>query len=152
MYQNTETANIDQLKTNTQTQEASQAPEKEQTAIKTPFEITQMIAKGKLKLAKPIQDGEVLHDELVYDFNALSGWELARALDNGDNRDPYAKTLTDTQAMALFAAAAGKSTKGLDARDIKERMGPMDAIAAIRIAVLFFNGSLMAGSMRITNE
>ena len=152
MDQNTETANIDQLKTNTQTQEASQAPEKEQTAIKTPFEITKMIAKGKLKLAKPIQDGEVLHDELVYDFNALSGWELARALDNGDNRDPYAKTLTDTQAMALFAAAAGKSTKGLDARDIKERMGPMDAIAAIRIAVLFFNGSLMAGSMRITNE
>ena len=152
MDQNTEALNIERPETNAQSQETQPSQAKEQSPIKTPFEITQMIAKGKLKLAKPIQDGEVLHDELVYDFNALSGWELDRALDNGDNRDPYAKTLTDTQAMALFAAAAGKSTKGLDARDIKERMGPMDAIAAIRIAVLFFNGSLMAGSMRITNE
>lgn len=158
MDQNTDKLNVEQTEANAQPQENPKTKdnphpqEKEQPAIKTPFEITQMIAKGKLKLVKPIRDGEVEHDELVYDFNSLSGWELARALDNGDSRDPYAKNLTDTQAISLFAAAAGKCTKGLDARDIKDRMGPMDAIAAIRIAAIFFNGSLVAGSMRITNE
>lgn len=133
-----------------ETSKAQEAQTKN-TPIMTPFEAVQKITKGKIKLFKPIQDGDKVHEELNYDFNELTGWELARAIDGGESRDPFAKNLTDTQALSLFAVAAAKCTEGLDERDIKERLGAMDAITAIRTATLFFNGSLMAGSMNTTN-
>ena len=119
----------------------------------TPLKMAQNIGKGKMQLCSPIMDGERKYDELKFDFTALTGWEFARAMDTGAPRGGGSITnLTDAQAMALFAAAAAKCTDGLDATDIRERMGAMDAIGAINTASLFFRSSLMATSLRITKE
>ena len=117
---------------------------------KTPLEVANKVAKGKLQLTTPIQDGEKTYDELKYDMTALTGWELAKALDMGDSMGSSAKNgINDTQALCLFAAAAAKVTEGLDSTDIRERLGAMDAVTAINISTIFFRGSLLAGSMRI---
>lgn len=117
-----------------------------------PLEAAETVSSGKFKLKTPIRDGEKEYTELKYDFNALTAWELARAIDTGINgkNDPF--NVTDVQALSLFAAAAAKATEGLDATDIRERMGGADGIAAIRVAAIFFNGSSLAGSLRFTKE
>lgn len=119
-----------------------------------PLKMAENLGKGKMKLYAPIVDGEKSYDEISYDFTKMTGWEFAKALDSGVTgmNGRNTTTLTDVQALALFAAAAAKCTPGLDATDIKERLGAMDAIGAINIASLFFKSSLMAASLRITNE
>lgn len=133
---------------------AGQATEQatEQPAAMTPVEAAEAVASGKFKLLVPIVDGEQEYAELRYDFNKLTGWELARAIDSGADRNANPNSMTDVQALSLFAAAAAKATGGLDAQDIKDRMSAMDAIAAISVASIFFRGSLLAGSLRITKE
>lgn len=117
------------------------------------LETTEKVASGKYRLVQPIKDGDRVYEELEYDFNKLTGWELARALNAGSDRTGSNPTaITEMQALALFAAAAGKCTEGLDATDIRERMGAADAIAVIGMATVFFRGSLLAGSLRITKE
>lgn len=118
----------------------------------SPIEAAEKVSSGRFKLLVPIQDGEQKHDELTYDFNKLTGWELAKAMDSAAERLSNSNSMTDTQALSLFAAAAAKATPGLDATDIRERMGAVDAIAAISLASIFFRGSLLAGSLRITKE
>ena len=118
----------------------------------SPTEAAEKVSKGRFKLLVPIEDGEKKYDELMYDFNRLTGWELARAIDSGADRNANPSNVTDTQALALFAVAAAKCTGGLDEKDIKERLSAQDAIAAISVASIFFKGSLLAGSLRITKE
>lgn len=120
--------------------------------VMSPTEAAEKVSKGRFKLLVPIEDGEQKYDELVYDFNKLTGWELARAIDSGADRNANPSNVTDTQALALFAVAAAKCTGGLDEKDIKERLSAQDAIAAISVASIFFKGSLLAGSLRITKE
>lgn len=118
-----------------------------------PAESAKTVASGKFKLAKPIRDGEKEYNELTYDFNELTGWELAKAIDTGTiGRQRDAFNLSDTQALSLFAAAAAKCTEGLDATDIRERLCAADATTAIKVAVIFFTGASLAGGMRITKE
>ena len=118
----------------------------------SPTEAAEKVSKGRFKLLVPIEDGEQKNDELVYDFNRLTGWELARAIDSGADRNANPSNVTDTQALSLFAVAAAKCTGGLDEKEIKERLSAQDAIAAISVASIFFKGSLLAGSLRITKE
>lgn len=117
-----------------------------------PLKAAESIAKGKFTLKVPIQDGEKKYDALSYDFNALTAWELAKAIDAGTTGRGDNFNLTDTQALAIFAAAAAKCTEGLDATDIRERMAAVDGIAAMRVAQIFFKGSSLAGSLRFTKE
>ena len=117
-----------------------------------PIEAAETLAEGVYALKKPIQDGEKTYEALNYDFNALTAWELARAIDQGTNGRNDAFAMTDTQALSLFAAAAAKATPGLDATDIRERLSAADGLAAIRVASIFFNGSSLAGSLRFTKE
>ena len=130
---------------------ATPNPETKQKKQLDPLKMVESISKGRFQLTVPITDGEQKYDELRYDFTALTGWELASAIDMGTKPGGKSMDLSDTQALALFAAAAGKATDGLDATDIRERMGAMDSIAAIKVAQLFFNGSSLAGSLRFTN-
>ena len=118
---------------------------------KDPMELLETISKGKYKLKTPIMDGEREVDELKYDFTRLTAWELASAIDAGGTSGK-SMNLSETQALSLFAAAAGKETEGIDATDIRERMSAVDGIAAIKIAMIFFNGSSLAGSLRFTKE
>jgi len=75
--------------------------------------------------------------ELIYDFAALTGRELVAALDKGGAVGMNAFRITDTQAFELFAAAAGKATAGIDATDIRERMGAVDSVKAVQLATVF---------------
>lgn len=114
-------------------------------------EAANAVKRGKLTLAEPITDGEEEYTELVYDFSLLKGLEVARALDFGDGpRDSF--RLNDVQALNYFACAAAKCQEigGLDATDIRERIGGMDAIKAIQIATLFFRASSRAGDLRLS--
>ena len=108
--------------------------------------------KGKFGLKYPIRDGDREYTELKYDFSSMTAWEMAQAIDKGTNGKNDAFNLTDSQALALFAAAAGKCTEGLDATDIRERMSAADGVAAIKVAAIFFNTSSLAGSLRFTSE
>lgn len=118
----------------------------------SPVEAAEKVSKGRFKLLVPIEDGEKQYDALTYDFNKLTGWELAKAIDGSGDRNANPSNVTDTQALSLFAVAAAKCTGGLDAKDIMERLSAQDAIAAISVASIFFRGSLLAGSLRITKE
>ena len=129
-------------------------PETNENAVPamTPMETAEKVSNGVFSLAVPIMDGEQEYTELKYDFNALTGWELAKAIDSGTERTSKTSGITDTQALALFAAAAAKCTGGLDATDIRNRLSAVDAIAAISVTSIFFRGSLLAGSLRITKK
>ena len=134
--------------------EAVQAAKKDSVPPVNPFdpdEAAKAVKHGKLKLAEPIMDGENEHNELEYDFGALKGLELARALDFGNGpKDSF--RLSDVQALNYFACAAAKCQKpgGLDATDIRERIGGMDAIKAIQLATVFFRASSRAGDRRLS--
>lgn len=118
------------------------------------------IAKGVMKLEKPIQAGAGAVTELRWDFRELTGWEYANALD-GDSADVNVFKITNKQALCLFAAAAAKATTikndagmdvhPLDARDIRSRMGIDDTIKAVQMATVFFVASARAGNKRISN-
>jgi len=118
----------------------------------SPQEVADAISMGKFQLISPIADGEKTYAFLEYDFNALTAMELARAMDTGRGTARRNDEMTDAQALALFAAAAAKRTEGLDATDIRERLGAADGIVAIRVANLFFRVSSLAGSLRFTKE
>ena len=122
------------------------------TTAKTPMDAAEMVSRGRFKLAVPIEDGEQKYEELIYDFNKLTGWELARAMDDGADRNRNGSNINDRQALTLFATAAAKCTGGLDATDIRDRLSITDAITAISVASIFFRGTLLAGSLRITKE
>ena len=115
--------------------------------------IARDVQAGKLELAEPITYRDFEYTELEYNFGALKGIELAQALDFGSGRkDSF--SLTDVQALNLFAAAAAKCQKGggLDATDIRTMIGGMDAIKAIQLASLFFSASSRAGNQRISKK
>ena len=134
------------------------APEKQEDAAPgrraafNPMEAAEAVSTGKFALKTPIRDGEKEYTELKYDFNALSAWEQAKAIDAGTLNRNDTFNISYTQALSLFAAAAGKCTEGLDATDIRERLSAADGIAAIRVASIFFNGSSLAGSLRFSKE
>lgn len=125
--------------------------EKAEDLLEARIQAAAKVSSGIFKLSVPIMDGDKEYTELNYDFNALSGWEFAKAVDAGTTGRADAFNITDTQALSLFAAAAGKCTQGIDATDVRERLGSADAITAIRLAAIFFNGTSLAGNRRITN-
>lgn len=130
-------------------------------AIEQAEKLLPTIAKGGLKLEKPILAAGREITELHWDFRNLTGWEYASALDS-DDAGVNAFRITNKQALSLFAAAAAKATvvknengmdiHPLDARDIKERMGINDTIKAVQHATVFFITSARAGNKRILSE
>lgn len=114
-----------------------------------PMEMIRKWGSGTMQLYTPIQDGQRRFTELKWDFLAMTGREYAEAMDTGPNA-VAAFSLTSTQALCLFAEAAAKATGGLDARDIRDRMGIMDSTKAIQLATLFFRFSSLAGDRRIS--
>jgi len=146
-----ETPNEAEIQEGQQAVEMAKADAKPKINPFDPDEAAKSIRHGKLILAEPIEDGEQKYEELEYDFGAMKGLELARALDFGDGpKDSF--RLTDVQALNYFACAAAKCQKpgGLDATDIRERIGGMDAIKAIQLATVFFRASSRAGDKRLS--
>jgi len=131
--------------------EATEAEETEKKqAVTDPNEQLRKLAHGKMQLETPIRAGGKDVAELEYDFQRLTGWEYAEAMDS-DNSAANMFRISSRQAFALFATAAGKATSGIDAIDIKERMGSTDAIKAVQLATIFFVAAARAGNKRISN-
>lgn len=99
-----------------------------------------MISKGTLELATPIRARSKNINVLQYDFNQLTGWEYAEAMDS-DASARNVFIVTKKQALCLFAVAAAKVTEDVDEKDIKERIGLADAQRAVQIATLFLTAS-----------
>lgn len=97
---------------------------------------------GTVKLKKPIRARSEDVTELKYDFDKVTGWEYAEAMGmDTDSRNVF--TISHKQALALFAKAAEKAMDGvLDARDIRERLGTVDAVTAVQLAVVFIRASI----------
>lgn len=107
--------------------------------------------KGRLKLETPIRAGDEEIEELIYDFNELTGIEYTDAMDSDINAQQIYR-ITYRQALALFAKAAAKQTEKVDTRDIIERIGMTDAVEAVQLATLFFSASTRAGRLRISKR
>lgn len=118
--------------------------------IMDPEEQIRQFAHGRLELSVPIQDGQETINVLEWDFLALTGAEYCDALDS-DKKAGNTFRITNTQALCLFATAAAKKTKGLNAEDIRRRIGIMDAQKATQLATVFFTASNQAGYRRILN-
>lgn len=105
------------------------------------------IASGTLKLATPIRSGGADVTELQYDFGKMTGLEYADAMDS-DKKSQNMFVMTQKQALALFAKAAGKANKGMDETDILERLGGVDAMEATQLAMYFFKVSAQIKNRR----
>lgn len=107
--------------------------------------------RGRLTLEKPIHAGDRDIDELVYDFTELTGMEYADAMDSDPNAQQIFR-ITNRQALALFATAAGKETECVDRQDILSKISITDGIKGAQLATLFFSASTRAGQMRISKK
>ena len=123
---------------------------KKDKPLDDPEEAIRDIGKGKLKLHKPFISDDKEISELIYDFENMSGLEMARAMDKGARNGSNAFRISDEQALELFFASAGKETPGCDAQDIRRGLSGVDAIVAVQIATVFFVASSQEGSRRIT--
>lgn len=103
------------------------------------------ITKGTLKLSTPIRAKSQDVTELQYDFSKLTGWEYVEAMDTDVTARNVFK-ISNKQALCLFAAAAGKATPDVDATDIKERIGAVDALRAVQLATVFLITSTRAAN------
>jgi hypothetical protein len=123
---------------------------KEEESLIDPQEQIRKLGKGTLTLEVPIRSRGEDVKELRYDFTNLTGWEYANAMD-GAMGGANVFQITSKQALLLFAATAGKETEGIDAVDIRERMGVTDTVKAVQLATIFFFAATRAGNSRITN-
>lgn len=125
-------ANDEKAVTDVEDSAKTNAAEKAETVKKAIKELY----KGTLKLSKPIRAASEDITELHYDFTILTGWDYVDAMDS----DTAAKNMfkiTSKQALSLFAVAAAKKTDNVDAKDIKERIGVVDAAKAVQLATVF---------------
>lgn len=134
--------------------------EKQEKAIADPAEQLRKLCKGTLKLLFPFQAADQDVKELPFDMCALSGAEIASALDSVLVNNMFA--ITNEQALAIFALSAGKCApmieresgyrvKQYDAKDVKARISGVDSIKAVQIAKLFYNASTQEGNKNILN-
>lgn len=125
------------------------AEEKREKLKETLDESRHTIEHGKLELMTPIRSGGKDITVIEYDFSKLDSFDVMDALDSdAKNRDSV--NLSNRQAFALFAAAVDKVHQGLDATDIKNRMGADDSFTAVRVAKAFFNVSAQRGALSIS--
>lgn len=144
---------MENIETEQQTEE-QQAAEQREKAKKfyDPDEQIRRYGKGKLTLKTPIlADGKDV-TELEYDFTALTGMEFVSAIDRGMDGGNSGFRIAATQAFNLFAAAADKATRGIDATDIRRGMSAEDSVKAVQLATVFFVASSRAGDKRISAE
>ena len=132
-----------------ETKEEQKKPGKKPEA-NSPEEAVIQLSRGKIGLAVPILADDKEVKELTYDFRALTGMELADAMDKGAaGGGGNAFRITNRQALEVFAAAAAKETEGVDAGDIKRGLSSQDAIKAVQLATVFFVASSQAANGRI---
>lgn len=129
------------------TEEQKNQEAAEEAAIKDPIEL---FSHGKIVLAVPILSNNKEFAELEYDFRSLTSWEYAECMDRDIGTRNNTFNMTNKQAINLFAAAATKKTKGIDAADIRRGLSVADAVKVAQISVTFFVACTQEGNKRIT--
>lgn len=139
-------------------QKTDQKPMKKMTSAEALRELTT----GKLELMQPFRAHSQDITEIRFDFCGLTTEEMLDALDSVPVNNVFA--INNAQALALFAATAAKcapeideesgvrKTRLFDAKDVKKRLGPTDAVKAVQLAKLFYNASSQAGGNNISRE
>lgn len=117
----------------------------QQRQLEAAKKVLSSTSKGKFKLSTPIRAAGTDLEEIEYDFTKLTGWELVEAMDTDEKARSVFK-ITQKQALCVFAAAAAKCTKDVDARDVKERIGAADAMRAVQLATVFLTASARAAN------
>lgn len=111
-----------------------------QKANKKPPVIPEIAICGKIDLKHPILSRDTQVKELRYDFGKLNSWDLVDCLDADRAESGYAN-ISNKQAFLLFCRTVGKTDRertGLDEVDVAERIHADDAMAALKVARLFF--------------
>ena len=101
-------------------------------------------------MSTPIHADDRDVKELEYDFLALSSFEYAECMDRDTGTRNNTFNMTNKQALNLFAAAAARKTKGVDAADVRRGLSVADAVKAVQIATTFFVACSQEGNKRIT--
>lgn len=140
--------------------EAKQEKEKKETPEEIGAQLREL-CRGKLKLMQPMRVHGQEVKEIEYDFCGLTGMEMMDAMDSAGNAANMF-TLTNKQAMALFAETAEKCAPMIqeghtlirlyDKRDIKEGLAAADSVAAVQVAKLFYRASNQVGAQNISKE
>lgn len=141
-------------------QEEEQPNTESQETIDDPGEQLRKLCRGTLKLLHPIRAHGQDVKEVKFDFCDLTGAEMMDALDSVPANNMF--VISNSQAMALFAATAdkcapmvddgGRLTRLFDGKDIKKRLGAADSVKAVQLAKLFYNASGQAGNNNISKE
>ena len=126
----------------------TQEEDKKEKQAEVAKQVLNTTSKGTFKLSVPMRAGGKDITELEYDFTKLTGWEYVEAMDADGSAKSVFK-ITQKQALCLFAAAAGKATNGVDATDIKERIGAVDAMRVVQLATVFLTASARAANQNI---
>ena len=134
----------DEAKKTTETVKTEQP---DTTPAMSPEDIILKASQGTLDLAVPIRAGGKDVTVLEFDFQKLTGMEIAEAIDS-DKTATSIFHLTAKQGLNMFAIAASKATQGIDTADIKERIGAEDGMAAVQLAILFFNATMSKRNKR----
>lgn len=144
----------------TEEEEEETGRKKQEEPKKSVIDQLREITSGKLKLMQPFRAHSEDVTELRFDFCRLTNEEMMDALDSAPFNNVFA--ISNSQAMALFCATAGKCapevdddghrTRLYDAKDVKKRLGPADSVKAVQLAKLFYNASSQAGGNNISKE
>lgn len=131
--------------------------ENEEKVIEDPMAQLRELCRGTLKLMAPFRAHGEDVNEVTYDFCGLTSAEMMDALDSVPVNNMF--TISNKQALALFAATAeknapmvedgGRKTRLFDKRDVM-RMGAADSVKAVQIAKLFYVASGQAGNNNIS--
>ena len=141
-------------------EEQGEQTQEQPETITDPAEQLKKLCRGTLKLMFPFRAADRDVKELPFDLCALSGAEIASALDTVPVNNVFA--ISNEQALAVFALSASKCApmielegghlaKMYDAKDIKGRISAVDTISAVRVTKLFYSASTRAGNKNILN-
>lgn len=144
--------------------ETGNGTEQEKEKKETPEEIgaqLRELCRGKLKLMQPMRVHGQNVKEIEYDFCGLTGMEMMDAMDSAGTAGNMF-TLTNKQAMALFAETAEKCAPMIregntlirlyDKTDIKNNLAAVDSVTAVQVAKLFYRASNQVGAQNISKE
>ena len=140
-------------------QQAEPEEKKEEEKKMDPAEALRELGRGKRELVFPIRAHSQDVTEIEFDFCALTCDEILDALDSVPVYNVM--TITNKQAVALFAEAAAKcapyageerGTRLYDAKDIRKGLKFADVTFAIQMAKLFYSASCQAGNSSSSKE
>lgn len=131
----------------------------EEKVIEDPMAQLRELCRGTMKLMAPFRAHGEDVKEVTYDFCGLTSAEMMDALDSVPVNNMF--TISNKQALALFAVTAeknapmvddgGRKTRLFDKRDVM-RMGAADSVKAVQIAKLFYLASGQAGNNNISKQ